>query len=279
MRQATSMPMTSASSSARPEAPRCSANARMADATGAAGWMMVFRWVSSKSKVCDVMPLSSAALAMSSRSERPSTAACGAGSSICRAASAASAAGGRAAPMAQPSQLYKVRTASRSTASFQPRPGWVLTKRARMAVMAGGAVSAATGVLRVKMGLRRGGWKFAALRLHVETNIARFRERAPALHFGGDVLTEFSGCHGHRLDGLERQFLAQRRVVQRRHLGLVQTRDDVGRHLRRAERAVPLSRHEPLEARLVERRNALQQRVAPVSRERKDLHAVGAQIG
>src|SRR6218665_965032 len=50
MRQATSMPMTSASSSARPEAPRCSANARMADATGAAGWMMVFRWVSSKSK-------------------------------------------------------------------------------------------------------------------------------------------------------------------------------------------------------------------------------------
>src|SRR6218665_902627 len=60
MRQATSMPMTSASSSARPEAPRCSANAKMADATGAAGWMMVFRWVSSKSKgwgVGDVEPL------------------------------------------------------------------------------------------------------------------------------------------------------------------------------------------------------------------------------
>src|SRR6218665_1151761 len=94
MRQATSMPMTSASSSARPEAPRCSANAKMADATGAAGWMMVFRWVSSKSKVCDVMPLSSAALAMSSRSERPSTAGCGARSGGYGAGSQAAAGGG-----------------------------------------------------------------------------------------------------------------------------------------------------------------------------------------
>ena len=45
--------------------------------------MMVFRCVSSKSKVCELMPFSSAALAMSTRSLRPSTLACAAGSSIC----------------------------------------------------------------------------------------------------------------------------------------------------------------------------------------------------
>ncbi len=48
---------------ARPLEPRCSASASAADATGPAGWMIVFRCVSSKSNVCDVMPLSSAALA------------------------------------------------------------------------------------------------------------------------------------------------------------------------------------------------------------------------
>ena len=46
-----------------------------------------------------------AALAMSMRSVRPSTVACGAGSSIATAARAASAASCRAAPIAQPSQL------------------------------------------------------------------------------------------------------------------------------------------------------------------------------
>ena len=46
-----------------------------------------------------------AALAMSTCSARPSTVACGAGCSIRTAASAASAASWRAAPIAQPSQL------------------------------------------------------------------------------------------------------------------------------------------------------------------------------
>jgi hypothetical protein len=106
------MPSTSASSSARPLAPFNSASASSAEATGPAGWMMVFRCVSSKSKVCELMPLSSAALAMSTLSPRPSTVACGAGCSICTAASAASTASCRAAPTAQPSQLRKVRCAS-----------------------------------------------------------------------------------------------------------------------------------------------------------------------
>jgi hypothetical protein len=51
--------------------------------------MMVLRCVSSKSKVCELMPLTSAALAMSTRSGRPSTAACAAGCSTFTAASAA----------------------------------------------------------------------------------------------------------------------------------------------------------------------------------------------
>ena len=58
-----------------------SASARIAEATGPLGWMMVFRCVSSKSKVCELMPLMSAALAMSTRSLRPSNVACAAGCS------------------------------------------------------------------------------------------------------------------------------------------------------------------------------------------------------
>ena len=81
------------------------ASGSSADATGPAGWMMVFRCVSSKSKVCEVMPLTSAALAMSTFSARPSTVACADGSSSCTAVRAASAASWWAAPMAQPSQL------------------------------------------------------------------------------------------------------------------------------------------------------------------------------
>lgn len=99
------MPSTNASISWRPEAPRCSPSASSAEATGPAGWMMVLRCVSSKSKVCEVMPLTSAALAMSTLSARPGTLACGAGSSMRTAAIAASAASWRAAPIAQPSQL------------------------------------------------------------------------------------------------------------------------------------------------------------------------------
>src|SRR5258708_4291069 len=87
------MPSTSASASRRPSAPVCSARASSAEATGPAGWMIVFRWVSSKSKVCEVMPLISAALAMSTRSPRPSSVAWGAGRSMLTAARAASAAG------------------------------------------------------------------------------------------------------------------------------------------------------------------------------------------
>ena len=37
-----------------------SASARSAEITGPAGWMMVFRCVSSKSKTCDEMPLTRA---------------------------------------------------------------------------------------------------------------------------------------------------------------------------------------------------------------------------
>jgi hypothetical protein len=67
------MPRTSASMTCRPVAPMTSARASTADATGPAGWMMVFKCVSSKSKVCEAMPLTSAALAMSTLSARPST--------------------------------------------------------------------------------------------------------------------------------------------------------------------------------------------------------------
>ena len=84
MRHATSMPRTSESISARPLAPVCSASASAAEATGPAGWMIVFRCVSSKSNVCDVMPLTSAALAMSTLSARPRMLAWGAGSACDR---------------------------------------------------------------------------------------------------------------------------------------------------------------------------------------------------
>ena len=109
MRHATSMPRTSASTTSRPLEPRTSASASSAEATGPAGWITVFRCVSSKSKVCDVMPFTSAAPAMSSFSARPSTLDCAEGSSIRIAAIAASADSCRAAPMAQPTQLRKVR--------------------------------------------------------------------------------------------------------------------------------------------------------------------------
>jgi hypothetical protein len=142
------MPSTSASINSRPLAPRCSASASAAEATGPAGWMMVFRWVSSKSKVCELMPLSSAAPAMSTRSSRPSTVACGAGSSMRMPASAACTASCRAAPTAQPTQFRNVRCASCSTAALQPADGWLATKRASKRVMGGALLSAATGVLR-----------------------------------------------------------------------------------------------------------------------------------
>ena len=142
------MPSTSASISARPLAPVCSASANSAEATGPAGWMMVLRCVSSKSKVCELMPLSKAALAMSTLSRRPSTLAWGAGCSRRTAASAACTDSCSAAPTAQPSQLRKVRCAAWSTASDQPREGWVATKCASNWVTGGAWWSAATWVLR-----------------------------------------------------------------------------------------------------------------------------------
>ena len=106
------MPSTKASITLRPESPSLSASASNAEATGPAGWMMVFKCVSSKSKVCEVMPFTNAALAMSTLSPRPSTLAWGAGSSMRTAPRAASADSCRAAPTAQPTQLRKVRCAS-----------------------------------------------------------------------------------------------------------------------------------------------------------------------
>ena len=141
------MPSIKASITSRPVAPICSAKGRSAEATGPAGWMMVLRWVSSKSKVCEVMPLIKAALAMSTRSLRPAMLACGAGCNILTAAKAARAAAWSLAPIAQPNQFKKVRCASWSTASDQPLDGWVATNSAKMWVTAGALWSATTVVL------------------------------------------------------------------------------------------------------------------------------------
>ena len=60
-------------STARPENPRACANASTGAATGAAGWMMVSRWVSSKSsRLADIALRNDAPIA-SSRSGRPIT--------------------------------------------------------------------------------------------------------------------------------------------------------------------------------------------------------------
>ena len=99
------------------------------------------------------------ALAMSTRSARPRRVACGAGSSMRMPASAASIASCVAAPAAQPAQLRKVRWASCSTASLQPREGWVATKRASACVIGGAWWSAATWVLRAIL------WSSSAIRV------------------------------------------------------------------------------------------------------------------
>jgi hypothetical protein len=99
--------------------------------------MIVFKCVSSKSNVCDEMPFSSAALAMSTRSDRPRIVACGDGASSLTAASAAVSVGCRAAPIAQPSQFMSVRCASRSTAAENAADGCSTTNRARILVIGG----------------------------------------------------------------------------------------------------------------------------------------------
>ena len=114
--------------------------------------MMVFRWVSSKSKVCELMPLSKAALAMSTRSLLPKTAACAEGANSFTAPNAASTVSWVLGPTAQPAQLAKVRWACASTASDQPLEGWLATNSASNWVMAGALASATTVVLRAVMG-------------------------------------------------------------------------------------------------------------------------------
>ena len=69
------------------------------------------------------MPLSSSALAMSTFSLPPSNDACGAGCSTCTAAKAACTVSCCEGPIAEPIQLAKLRCASASTASLQPRDG------------------------------------------------------------------------------------------------------------------------------------------------------------
>ena len=74
--------------------------------------MTVFRCVSSKSKVCEVVPFISAASMMSSRSPRPSTVASRGPENSASAASARSTVSWREAPTAQPTQLRNDRAAS-----------------------------------------------------------------------------------------------------------------------------------------------------------------------
>ena len=66
---------------------------------------------------------------------------------LCTAARAASTVGWRAAPIAQPSQFRNVRCASRSTAAENLPDGCLATNSARMRVIGGALVSAATFVL------------------------------------------------------------------------------------------------------------------------------------
>src|SRR5664279_1095705 len=197
-RQDTSIPSTSASISCRPVPPWCSASASAADATGPAGWMIVLRCVSSKSNVCDEMPLSNAALAMSTRSPRPRIVACAAGANSCTAASAAASVGCCAAPTAQPTQLSRVRCASRSTASLQPRDGWPTANSARMRVTGGAWASAMTTV-------------FCAMSVD-DLDLAILRELRPLRDVVAHVLAELRGRHRHRFQRLARQSFAQLRI-------------------------------------------------------------------
>jgi hypothetical protein len=110
--------------------------------------MMVFKCVSSKSKVCELMPLSKAALAMSTRSLRPNTAAWAEGANSFTAPNAASMVSWVLGPTAQPAQLAKVRWAWASTASDQPLEGCEATNSANIWVIAGALASATTVVFR-----------------------------------------------------------------------------------------------------------------------------------
>src|SRR6187431_3626845 len=65
----------------------------------------------------------------------------------------------------------------------------------------------------------RGAWRTAAFMVSlVEVDVLRLGERRPALDVGADVLPELLGRHRHRLDRLDRQALAQVRILQHRDL-------------------------------------------------------------
>src|SRR5678816_4719965 len=56
----------------------------------------------------------------------------------------------------------------------------------------------------------------------VEVDVLRLGECRPALDVGSDVLAELLGRHRHRLDRLDRQALAQVRILQHRDLHFVE---------------------------------------------------------
>ena len=182
------------------------------------------------------MPFTSAALAMSTRSRPPED-----GRLRRRLQHGAprrappAAASWREAPTAQPTQLRKVRCASWSTASLQPREGCVATKCASERVTGGASWSAATCVLRAIAQFSREMWRSLASVL--QRVMSAWMKRPNS-----------SGRHGHRLQGLAGQPLAQRRVGERLVDLLVQLlRDRLG-HVRRAHDAVPLHAVEALVA-------------------------------
>ncbi len=82
--------------------------------------MIVFRWVSSKSKMWLDTPLRKAAFMMSNRSVRPNRLACGGPEKGCSAETAMSRVSWCEPPMATPTQFRKLRTPSRRTFSGRP---------------------------------------------------------------------------------------------------------------------------------------------------------------
>src|SRR3954470_18614932 len=112
MRHSISQPITSAFMNSAPEVGLYLAQAVSAEATGPAGWMIVFRCVSSKSSTCELMPLIKAACSTSKRSDRPKSPAWGGPENGLNAATAWSGAPCREPPTATPTQFKSVRAAS-----------------------------------------------------------------------------------------------------------------------------------------------------------------------
>src|SRR5215475_14530911 len=106
------MPTTSASMKSRPLMGRCSAKARMAGTTGAAGWIAVCAWVSSKSNTWELIPFNSDACRMSTRSRRPNSDAWPGPQNGSKAAIALLTVSCPEPPIAHPTQLRRVRFAS-----------------------------------------------------------------------------------------------------------------------------------------------------------------------